>query len=93
MGPIATDVACVSHCLVFVSTMSCANMAEPIEMPFAVWTQVSPVDWVGRLGPESPLTINATEWFISNNKISIESFTSECQGIKTFDSLPLLCMA
>jgi len=86
MGPIATDVACVSHCLVFVSTMSCANMAEPIEMPFAVWTQVS-------LGPESPLTINATEWFISNNKISIESFTSECQGIKTFDSPPLLCMA
>jgi len=54
MGPIATDVACVSHCLVFVSTMSCANMAEPIEMPFAVWTQVSPVDWVGRLGPEPP---------------------------------------
>jgi len=26
----------------FVTTMSCAETAEPIEMPFGVWTRVSP---------------------------------------------------
>jgi len=40
-----------SHCKVYgLSSMSCAKMAEPIQLPFWVWTQVSSrkraLDWV-----------------------------------------------
>jgi len=38
--PIATDVVwSVCMCLL-VTTVSCAKTAEPVEMPFGVWTRV-----------------------------------------------------
>ena len=40
--PIATDVVwSVCMCLL-VTTVSCAKTAEPVEMPFGVWTRVGP---------------------------------------------------
>ena len=54
MRPIATDVAwsvCVFQCL-SVTTMSCAETAEPVEMPFAAWTRVGPTNHY--LGPGPP---------------------------------------
>ena len=41
------DVPCwyLSVCLLD-TTMSCAKMAEPVKMPFGVWTRVGPVNHV-----------------------------------------------
>jgi len=36
------SIVCVSVCLL-VSTMSCAKTAEPVMMPFAMWTRVVPL--------------------------------------------------
>jgi len=56
MWHVATDVVCVSVC-VLCTWVSCAKMAEPIEMPFGVMTD---------LGPRNPvlLIVESNEYIL-----------------------------
>jgi len=58
MRPVATDglASSVGIGLVCVplTTVSPAKMAEPIKIPFGIWTQVDPRNYVSDGGPDPP---------------------------------------
>jgi len=55
MWPVATDVAWVWSVCLLVTMVNCTKMAEPVEVPFGVWTQVGPVKHVLGGFPDPPL--------------------------------------
>jgi len=56
MRPITTDVVCGVVCV----SVSCVKAGEPIEMPFGVWTQVSPANHTAplKLRPYGAISYN-----------------------------------